>query len=253
MKQRMSENETLVKAVEDIKETHTAQAAVKVGEVVSDAASVTKETVGKSKDKVSEVISPIGERGSEIRAQADKVLRHIVRAALDPDFVVHRADDDSNPGAITPQIISNILAADLIVADISGGNANVFYELAIAHGYDKPTVHIQSTEQRVPFDIKDMRVIPYDTQDLDTVEEAKKALRESAAFAAADPAKIDTPLKGAESFKAVKESGDPAAHVQAQILDDLAELKAMVLRTTPSPRDPRTTSRVVDMLGYQKI
>ncbi|MGR6964566.1 hypothetical protein ACU610_08920 [Geodermatophilus sp. URMC 61] len=93
-----------------------------------------------------------------------------MRAALEPEYAVYRADDDSNPGAITPQMISNILSAELIVADISGGNANVFYELAIAHGYDKSTVHLQSEAHHVPFDIRDMRVITYDIQDLDSVE-----------------------------------------------------------------------------------
>ncbi len=179
------------------------------------------------------VVSPIGEKGDEIRGHADKVLRHVIRGALEPEYSVHRADDDSNPGAITPQIISSIMGADLIVADISGANANVFYELAIAHGYDKPTVHLQSTGQRVPFDIKDMRVISYDIQDLDSVEEAKRALRQSAKFAFANPTRIETPLKGAENFKAVASSTDPNAQLLTQILEEIAELRK---QTSPSRR-----------------
>lgn len=88
------------------------------------------------------VISPIGADGSSERAKADTVLTYLIKKALAPDFDVLRADDDTNPGAITPRIIRSILEADLVVADISGLNANVFYELAIAHGYQIGRAHV---------------------------------------------------------------------------------------------------------------
>ncbi len=181
------------------------------------------------------VISPIGEKGSDVRAQADKVLRHIIREALEPEYAVSRADDESNPGAITPQIIASIMSADLIVADISGGNANVFYELAIAHGYDRPTVHMQNTGHRPPFDIKDMRVIDYDVTDLDSVADAKRQLKNSAKYAAENPESIDTPLKGAESFRVVQSSEDPSTQVQSQILEELAALRADISSQATGP------------------
>ncbi|GAA4727480.1 hypothetical protein GCM10023328_02130 [Modestobacter marinus] len=171
------------------------------------------------------VISPIGEKESDVWVRANKVLRHIIKATLEPEYVVDRADDSSNPGAITPQIVNSILKADLIVADISGGNANVFYELAIAHGYDKPTVHIQSVGNKVPFDIKDMRTIHYDINDLDSVEEAKQALAKAAKFAVSNPADIETPLKGAQAFGAVESSTDPELHVTSQVLSEVQQLR----------------------------
>ena len=64
------------------------------------------------------VLSPIGKDGSPERDVADKVLKHIIKKAL-PDFRVLRADDDQNPGDITPQIVARILEADRIAADFS--------------------------------------------------------------------------------------------------------------------------------------
>ncbi len=96
------------------------------------------------------VISPIGSDGSPARKAADQVLKHLVRKALGNEFQVLRADEDDDPGSITPRMIASILEADLIVADLSGNNPNVFYEVAVAHGFRKPTVHIQTASDRLP-------------------------------------------------------------------------------------------------------
>lgn len=98
------------------------------------------------------LISPIGEEGTDTRKRSDTVKRLIVESALVPQIVasVKRADDDSNPGEITPAIITSILEADLIVADLTDANPNVYYELAVAHAYGKPTIHIRLAGERIP-------------------------------------------------------------------------------------------------------
>jgi len=188
------------------------------------------------------VLSPIGTTGSSERLAADKVLRHIVRAAL-PDFQVLRADDDNNPGAITPQIVSRILEADLIVADLSGHNPNVMYELAIAHGYQKPTVHIEQSSEKAPFDVKDMRIVFYDVTDLDSVDSAKKKLADYAAFAVKTPERVETPLSNAKEFVAVQASADPIAQSNLQVMDAIKELGTLVRRALPATGSARSAAR----------
>jgi hypothetical protein len=79
------------------------------------------------------VISPIGLPGSEVREQADDVLDYIIAPALkDLGIEAFRADKQMEPGLITDQMIAAILNYDLCIADLSGHNPNVFYELAIA-------------------------------------------------------------------------------------------------------------------------
>ena len=81
-------------------------------------------------------ISPIGSDNSPNRASANRVLRHLVRKAIEPlGFKVIRGDEDDFPGLITTRTIDLIQSADLIVVDLSGGNPNVFYEMAVAHGF----------------------------------------------------------------------------------------------------------------------
>jgi hypothetical protein len=107
------------------------------------------------------LISPIGDSGTDERRDADQVLRHLVRGALEPyGFLVLRGDQDTNPGLITPRILTSIAEADLIVADLSRLNPNVFYELAVAHALQKPIVHLQTEGESLPFDIQNLRRIP---------------------------------------------------------------------------------------------
>jgi len=173
------------------------------------------------------VLSPIGKDGSPERETANKVLKHIIKKAL-PEFQVLRADDDQNPGDITPQIVARILEADLIVADLSGQNPNVFYEMAIAHGYKKPTVHIRREGDTIPFDVKDIRTQSYDITDPDSIEIAVAKIGEMAKYALANADKVSTPLSSAQQFAAVEASDDPVAQSNVQVMEAIDKLRQEV-------------------------
>ena len=109
------------------------------------------------------VISPIGLPGSDIRERADAVLDYIIEPALrDLAIEAHRADRLAEPGLITDQMIAAILNYDLCVADLTGHNPNVFYELAIAQAAERPVVLLKLAGEIIPFDVKDYRIIEYD-------------------------------------------------------------------------------------------
>ena len=92
-------------------------------------------------DKSCFFIAPIGEPGTVVRRDSDQVLRHIVRpAASRAGFDAVRADEIAEPGIITSQVIERIVESPLVIADLSGHNPNVFYELAIRHVIRKPYV-----------------------------------------------------------------------------------------------------------------
>ena len=63
------------------------------------------------------------------------------------------------------QIWSGIMAAKVLVAELTSRNPNVFYELGLAHALQKPVVLISSNGDDVPFDLKHIRVIYYDLND----------------------------------------------------------------------------------------
>jgi hypothetical protein len=112
------------------------------------------------------IVMPFGEAWSK------NVHDTIVRACDDVADLVggltwQRADDIAEPGRITDQIINAIETADVIVADLTGSNPNVMFELGYADAAGKPIVVLHQDVDATPFDIKDWRQIRYDSYDLE--------------------------------------------------------------------------------------
>lgn len=78
------------------------------------------------------------------------------------DLYCWRVDEISRPGSISRDIIEGILSADIIIADLTRKNPNVFYELGIAHSIGNKTIMTAQGLGHVPFDIRDYRVIIYE-------------------------------------------------------------------------------------------
>jgi hypothetical protein len=77
-----------------------------------------------------------------------------------------RADTDIfGTGKIMDQIWSGITNSRILLAELTGRNPNVLYELGLAHALHLPVVLISSNEQDVPFDVRHVRVIYYDVSD----------------------------------------------------------------------------------------
>ena len=105
----------------------------------------------------------------------DIIFNDLIKPALEEaGYDVKRADSLLNQQNILKDIVRGIAEADLVVADLTSLNANVFYELGISHTMLRPTVLlIQSTEE-IPFDLKSYRVIPYSTQFWEVPQLSKK-------------------------------------------------------------------------------
>lgn len=124
-------------------------------------------------------IAPIGDDGSEVRKRSDGVRDWVVKPAAKAaaDLVTVRADDVGEPGQITAQAVQHCLKAKAAVADLTGGNPNVYYELSVRHGALLPVVLIAEKGTKLPFDISQSRVIFFDHTDLSSAGEAMEDLR----------------------------------------------------------------------------
>lgn len=114
--------------------------------------------------KVCFVVSPIGQSGSDIRQKADDFLEFIVRGCEAIDrygYEVIRGDHINEPGRITTQVVRLIDKSDLVIADVTGGNANVYYELALRDALGKPLITCAEQNTALPFDTRDQRTIFY--------------------------------------------------------------------------------------------
>ena len=178
--------------------------------------------------KVCFVISPIGPDGSDLRRRADQVLRHIISPAVSVgDFETIRADQISEPGMITTQVIQHIIEDPLVIADLTGSNPNVFYELAIRHAIRKPLVQIIQKDEKIPFDVAGMRTIPVDHRDLDSVEEAKQEIaRQVKAIIKKKPEEIESPISVSVELQALRQSENPEERSLAEFVSAIAELRS---------------------------
>ncbi|MFC0845002.1 hypothetical protein ACFH04_14950 [Streptomyces noboritoensis] len=117
------------------------------------------------------VIGPIGnpyaQNGSTERDEYEHHLRifeQVIAPACERYGITPvRADGIPHAGDITEQICRYVIESDLVIADVSGGNPNVMYELGLRHITGKPTIHIGEDGQ-LPFDIASIRTIRYHRQ-----------------------------------------------------------------------------------------
>jgi len=109
-----------------------------------------------------------------------------------------RADDDMfTTGKIIDQICQGIVAARVLVAELSGRNPNVFYEMGLAHALRKPVVLVSSNQADVPFDVKHIRVIFYDMNDPFWGDKLIAKVSENILSALANPDEAILPFLGA--------------------------------------------------------
>ncbi len=76
-------------------------------------------------------------------------------------FVAERADDLEHNGEIIEEVRQAIEQYDVVVADTSGANPNVCYEVGYAHALRKPTILICGTGTELPFDLRGTNHLMY--------------------------------------------------------------------------------------------
>lgn len=174
-------------------------------------------------------IAPIGEEGSEIRLRSDQILEHIIKPAGEEcGYDTIRADKISEPGIITSQIIQRLIDDDLVIADLTDRNPNVFYELAVRHTVKKPVVQIIQSGELIPFDVVTTRTINVDHRDLDSVANCKTELIKQIRHVEKDPTKIDSPISIAIELESLRLSKNPLEKSTAEIIKRLQEIRLMI-------------------------
>ena len=96
-----------------------------------------------------------------------KVYDGIKSACLNSGYNCHRSDDKYVPGEILKYTLELILRSQIIIAVLDGRNANVYYEVGIAHSIGKTVILLcnASRFKDTPFDVKGSRVILYQNQE----------------------------------------------------------------------------------------
>ncbi len=109
----------------------------------------------------------------------DLVYRSAIKPAVDAlGLESVRVDDTTSPGNIPSRIVREIIDSQLIIADLTEPNPNVYYELGIGHAIGNKTIVISQDPENLPFDVQGeftlrysndregLRLLGYDLQDL---------------------------------------------------------------------------------------
>ena len=113
-------------------------------------------------------------------AEFDEIYNLFIADSLtDAGYTVQRADDFLHQRNILQDVVAGIAGADLIVADLTGANPNVYYELGIAHALQRRVVLLTQSIESLPFDLRSYRVISYNTH-FAAIRSAREALQAAA-------------------------------------------------------------------------
>ena len=176
------------------------------------------------------VVCPIGQEGSEIRNRADIIFNHIVEPACDKfSLTPLRSDKIAMTGVITHKIIKHLKDSDIVIADLTGHNPNVFYELGIRHALGRPVIIIKSNSDKRPFDIQSINILDYSSLDHVEMTRLKGLVVDHIDLVLNHRDEIDDPLAGS-----LMGNINEASELKSEVLDiknDIRGLREDIINT----------------------
>jgi hypothetical protein len=76
-------------------------------------------------------------------------------------YICERVDQEAFTGGILEQVKMRIENAEMVIADLTGANANVYLEVGYAWGKDRPTVLLANKKDELRFDVRGQRCLRY--------------------------------------------------------------------------------------------
>jgi len=161
-----------------------------------------------------------------------------------------RSDNISQPGRITSQIIERLLEDELVIADLTEKNPNVFYELAVRHAVGKPVILMGAIGDTIPFDLAAQRVIFYNL-DPDNIVEAKEELTRQISSVESKKFIVDSPIESSITLERPKTNNDKQGRIEA-ILENLSVQLRRIESRQQQPQfseEISATSRIDKQIG----
>ena len=109
-----------------------------------------------------DVLDPTAPEPGPVELNFDDIWAELFAPAIPEGWDAVRADGLSQPGLIDKVYIEELLTADVVLADITFGNPNVFYELGIRQALsDRGTLLVNHRGNHHPFDVRNQTILEY--------------------------------------------------------------------------------------------
>ena len=178
----------------------------------------------KDQNQTAFIISPIGNDATEARKKVDGLVEIIAPVLKEFNLEPLAAHQISKSGSINKQVIEHLLNDKLVICNLTNLNPNVMYELGVRHSSMLPTVLIAEKDTKNPFDVFDMRTIPYEDS-FNGVQNLQEKLRLTIKETL-DADSQDNPVSSVIGFdsiiKATEASGDDA---QTYIIEQINNIQ----------------------------
>lgn len=151
-------------------------------------------------EKLCFVIMPIGVDGSESRKRSDELYNYLLIPAVSlakRAYRCIRADEVQKPNNIIKDIAHKLYDADIVIADLTGQNPNVFYELGVRHALVGRTILLAQDLADIPFDLRGVRTIIYNPNSLSSYDSTKKQIAKFLQEIDEEPMASDNPIHDA--------------------------------------------------------
>jgi hypothetical protein len=190
-------------------------------------------------------IAPLKDEESVTRQRSEDVFASLILPAADLADYSAKFIRNDEPGMIIPQIVKELQRANVIIADVTGGNFSVGYELAFAHMMSKCTIPLIKNGSSVPYDIHDMKAVWYDYTDRRSLRSAIPSLVAQLEGFRARLVSGDNPLKHA--LRANEQASQTAQPAPASLIPIIPEHKPAP--PPPVQNDSLSSAITLQMLG----
>jgi hypothetical protein len=214
------------------------------------------------------VIMPFGDpkKDEKLAKKYEVIYSHWIKPTIesiqvnDKEKVLiecHRADKEVRPGDIITHVIENLVTSEIVIADMTGQNPNVFYELGVRHAVSDNTILIAENLDDIPFDLRNMRRILYH-YDPGGMLDFQNALKRTIQKILSEPKQIDNPVRKflyyremekltssmsetPPGFDVMKSIISEMTHLKKELAEQVGETRQFIkLITTPQENDSET-------------
>src|SRR2546423_607379 len=110
------------------------------------------------------VVMPMSDIAGYDPGHWDRVYDELLsRACREAKFEPTRADSANRTSIIMVDVLRHLYDAEMVLCDLSGLNANVFFELGLRQAFNKPVVIVHDERTGRPFDTSQLRDWEYDS------------------------------------------------------------------------------------------